>query len=392
VKKNKTDKDTLQVKPRKKKYERYTEKHLRHRNMRFWLIYLGLLVLIAVCFTSVYAYFDKNLREYEAAQYIYLAEDVSRIFTERRFDELYTYEDTGVEYLETREDYVNYLNTLTEGKTIAYSQVSSTDYNEVKFVVTADGASFARFTLRKTGEVQSFEIIPLIGYSIGTDLYELGEITTDIIQPITYDYTIPASATITVNGKSLPESTVVKSGETLFYEGHLPAGYPSETLTSYRFTCAMGTPEIVVTDADGNALELTEVGQDSYRYEFQYCDAEMKKAYEEYGVAFVKLLCRYSTDNCKLSTLLAKVKSNSAAYDTIQAIDEKWRTKADDYTFLNIETCNYARFSDTVYCCDVSLNYHGTFKGKVNDYPTKVRVYLIKDKGEWKVYDFMYLS
>lgn len=384
-------------KNKSKRFNRYTEERLFRRNLRFWLVWLALVALIAVGIMRIHAYFDKNLRQYEASQYEYLAEDAGKIFTERRFDELYSYEKTDADYLETKEDYVEYLNTLTEGKDITITEVGSTNPQEKKYVVKADNASFARFTLKKQMDENnepkmfSFEVIPFVGYTIGTELYELGEITTDIIQPITYDYTIPTSATITVNGKPLPEKAIVKANEPLFYEGHLPSDFKGDTLTSYRFTCAMGIPEISVKDAEGNDLELTEVGQDSYRYEFAYCDDEMKKGYEDYGVSFVKLLCRYTTDNCKLATVLGKVKDGSPAYKTINEIPTEWRTSAKDYTFLNIQTKNYARYSDTLYSCEVSMTYHCTYSQskKVNDYENAYRVFFIKEKGNWLVYDYL---
>lgn len=384
-----------------KKYTRYTREHLRHRNMRFWLCYLALVVLIVLGVMRVHSYFNKNLTRYEEAQYTHVADEISAVFTERRFGELYDrFENTEQDYLETREDYIEYLETLTSGKNINVTRVGTADSEQKLYIVKADDARFAEFSLKKiaftdeeTGEkrydVVSFELIPLVGYKMETEKYALDYVKTDVLQPVTYDYVIPTSATITVNGRPLGEEQVVESGIKLFYDGYLPANYPVETLTSYRFTCALGTPVIEVKNAEGSDIPLKETGQDTYEYEYEYEDAKLKREFGEIAEGFVKLLCRYTTDNCQLSTINAKVVSGSNAYKNINAIESKWRTKADSYDCRKLTSFNFASFEDSVVSCEVTCTYHTVSKGKVNDYDMHYRVYMGKTNKGWLVYDFV---
>lgn len=381
------------LKKQKKKYSRYTRGHLIARNIRFWLVWLVIVGLIVWGYTKVHAYFEKCLIDYENAQYSYVAEDMSKIFTEKRFDELYEYENCDVEYIESKQDYVSYLTRLTANKEITYTQIQPENSGEVRYVVSADDMAFAQFTLKKTGETASFEVIPLIGYTVGVDLYEPGDIIMTTLHPVTYDYKIPSYAAITVNGKTLDESFKVGE-ETLFFEGHMPKNAkPKDNyrLESYRFTCALDDPEIKVTDADGNNVELTNKGQDTYEFDFRYQDDELKDKCEGKALEFIKQWCLFSTHNTQKSSVLNMTVTDSKAYEFIQNYENLWITSADKYNFGEYSSCNYAQLTDDVISCEISIVYNTTSKHKDNTYETNCRLYFTKSGNNWKVYDFEFI-
>ncbi len=379
---------------KKRRYTKYTRTHLKIRNLRFFIMWAALVALLVVGMIRIHAYFDRCLTELEAMQYTYVADEMAKIFTEKRFDELFEYETCDAEYLETRQDYVEYLNKLAGDALIEYTQTSSVNPREKRYLVTADGKAFAEFTLKETGKEYTYEIIPLIGYTDGDKYYEPGDIYINILQPVVYDYIIPSNATISVNGQTLGEEHAVGQDEELFFEGHLYKGVEGYKLRSYRFTCALGDPEVVVTGADGSDLTgvLQEVGQDTWKYEFAYQDEELKPMFENPAVEFVKQWCLFSTHNTKRANVTDLTLQGSSAYTFIQNYENTWITTADKYEFQNISTSNYAMIGDKVLTCEVFINYHTTSKRKVNDYPTRCRLYVVNTGKNWRVYDFELLS
>ena len=371
----------------KKPRTRYTAQKLRRRNLRFWLCYLAFVVLIVLAFRSVHAYFDASLSEYEAAQSDDVIGQTAQLFIDHRFDILYEYEDPSVDYIESKEEYVAYLEELTRNATIEYQEAASLDTSKRKFVVTADGKSFASFTIRKSGEAAEFELIPLLGYKLKAEKYEFDSIVPSVLRPASYEVTLRDTDTLYVNGNVLPEKYVVKADIPLFYEGHLPETMVSPKLKTYRFTCALDEPEIRATDAGGNAYALeTEDGYVLY-YVFQYANDELRPLFEEQALTCAKNIALYTTKNVSMYRVLELMEADSKAADFIRNIDGMWLTKADKYTFDNPTVENFAKYSDTVFSCDVSFDYNTVSKGKANSYPVAYRLYYIKSGDNWLVYD-----
>lgn len=374
---------------RKKKYTRYTEGKLRLRNIRFWVIYLVLVALLVFAGTRVYRYFDTSLTAYEeaASKSQKIVDEVSAIFTEKHFDQLYAYEDSSLDYMETKEDYVAYLNRLTENAEIDCTLVRSEQPDEQTYSVTADGKSFATFVLKKSGESE-FEILPMFGFTLRAEEYELKSIQTSILQLAAYEVTARDSDTVYVNGKALTAKQAISTGAKLFYDGHLPEGYPSPTLTTYRFTCALGEPEIRVVDASGSECELTKESDYTYSYQFQYADETMKPQFEANVLECAKDICLYTTNNQTQARVLKRMETGSKAAEAIKNIDAKWLTKADKKSFENERTENYAMFGESIFCCDVHFDYNTVSRGVENSYPTSYRLYFKLVDGAWLIYDF----
>ena len=376
---------------KKHKYTKYTRAHLTLRNLRFWLFWCVLIVLIVLGMIEIHKYFDEKLAQYEAAQYKYVAEETAKIFTEKRFNELYEYEaHKDEEYIETREDYDNYIRELAGNAEIEYTRISSESSHEIRYIVTADGKKFGEFTLEKTGETYTFEVIPLIGYSFGCDIYKPGQIYIDTLRPVTYDYIIPSNASIYVNGNKVGDEYIVGTPQKMFFEGHLPSGQEAYKLVSYRFNCALGTPEISVIGADGRTVALNEIGQDTYAYQFSYSDELLKPQYETGVRNFFETYCKFtsqSTTKAKLTDLILK---GSRALDYINNYEKKWITKPSSTEFDNYYTKNYAILPGNALTVEVYGDYicHYNNTKKVNTYSNAMRLYFVKSGNKYVVYDF----
>ena len=395
---------------KKNKHSRYTWKRLAVRNLVFRLFYIALVVALVLGIRVVYRYFDENLTEYEKNQYSYVAEDMASIFTEKRFDELCAYDKnfshlsdktdgtenpmTGV-YLESSADFAEFMSKTTQNANIEYHRVASKDAGELRYLVTADRKAFAEFTLeRKLDENGNpvsfgFEAIPVVGFTMGGDVYEKGNIEFSVLQPVTYDYTIPSGATLTVNGKELSDEYVVKTEE-LFYAGHLPEGYEAEKLVSYRFTCALPDTEIKVTDADGKAVKLTDMGLDTFCYEPAY-DEGLREEFEPLAMNFAASWCEFSTQST-YDKVVALTVRNSAAHALINSYEKVWVTKADRAEVLDSKTFNFIRICDNAVSCEATCTYHTVTVGKENEYPLHMRMYFTNTDKGWKVYDFELLK
>ncbi len=457
-----------------RKYVRYTEEHLKHRNIRFWVFYLILIILIVTAFVYAHGYFDRSLKEYEKAQYYHVADEMASVFTEQRYDELLALksvqESIDETKFESREKYAERLRELTDGALIEYNRVYSMNPNEIRYQVTADGKVYAHFTLVDTGEKRSFDLVPLPGYTLAADIYEPGEISVSIHAENTFSYTVPDYASVSVNGSVLDESYITNTDsklyvdgasplynmvtytfsyslgvpeihvrgadgselamtdngngvftygessvhvykipttasisvdgavlsddflygkeEAMFFEGHMPPDTEAYRLRTYRFNYAAGAPDVSVTDADGSAVELTQTGENSYEFEFKYDTENLKPIYEATAVKFLQQYLLFSTHNVYIGSVNELMLKGSKAYTYVNNYEKTWITKADKTEFQDVVSNNYAYIADNCVTCEVYANYHTTTRNKVNDYPTKMRLYIAFQGDIKKIYDF----
>ena len=460
----------------KQRYTRYTSKHLKHRNLRFWICWLILAALIVYGLAVTHGYFDRVLTSYEEAQYYHVADAMARPFVEGDFDaimQLPSVQD-GIksDCFETRSLYRAHLEDLTGDALIEYSRIGSADPDEIRYQITADGKKYAEFTLKKTGETRSFELIPVLGYKVGVDLYEPGEITVNIHSEVVYDYTIPSYANITVNGVLLSNSYVVNEGTDIIRSKDCPEGF---TLRSYRFSYHLGMPEVHVKDGNGNEIPMYDQGQDIYTcgepetytyvvpttavltvdgqpvgedcvtgedqkmffdghlygkneayklrtysllylgeapeaeavredgtavelkqdeenpgrfaFEFEY-DETLRETYRATAEEFVKKWCLFSTHNVKIATVRNLTVRDSKAWNFIGNYEATWITSADSYEFMDLSSEKYALVGKNMVTCEAYVTYHTRSKGKDNDYPTKLRLYMTLSDNTWRIYDF----
>ena len=379
---------------KKHRYTRYTQSHLRHRNIRFWIFYLALIVLIVLGLIRVYRYFEQQLAGYEETYYTHVAEEVFKIFSEKRYDELYRYETMTDPNLEGESEYVAYLEETIGDREIEYTEVAPKAANERRFLVMVEGKAFAEFTLNKLEDDEfRFFVIPITNsYPWGHEKYKFGTIDIDSKNPLLYDYYVPSNASVTVNGRILDDSYVASEDESLFFDGHLPAGVNGFALRHYSFECALGEPTVNVTNPDGNAVPLIDEGEGIYRYEYAYSDEEYKDKFEEKALAFLKSWCLYSSHNTNRGNVTDLCIPGSKAVNFIKNYESYWITKSDKQSFENELSWNYTMIDDQVLICDVSCNYITVTKGKTNNYDMHLRLYLYEYKGDWLVYDFEMIS
>ncbi len=371
----------------KRLFKRYRKGKLIFRNIRFFIFYLILLCAIGFGFYKVYLYVDESLTNYEKAQSSYVAEDMARMFTERRYEALYEYEDASKLDIETKDDYVAYLNKLTEGTYISYKEVGTREQDVKKYSVASNGKTFASFTIKKSGERLDCGLLGIV------DLYEFGTVSTDIIQPISYQVTIPDDANLYVNGNIVDRNKIIKSGIETFATGHLPEGYPSFSLCTYRFTASLGVPAIEAKDINGKEIVLKETSQDVFESVFSFNDEELKPVHEEYIVDVAEKICMFMSKKTSRDVVLRTMQKDSKAAKAITETDVMWLTEARKFSFRNVRTENYFSYSDDVFSCELYLDYDIVTKSNnaENTYPYHIRFFVQRVGNEWKVYDFIYI-
>ena len=370
----------------KRLFKRYRKGKLIFRNIRFFIFYLILLVAIGFGFYKVYLYVDESLTNYEKAQSSYVAEDMAKFFTERKYEALYDYEDASKLDIETKDDYVAYLNKLTEGTYISYKEVDTREPNIKKYSVASNGKTFASFTIQKSGESLDCGLLGIV------DLYEFGSVSTDIIQPISYQVTIPDDANLYVNGNIVDRNKIIKSDIETFATGHLPEGYPSYSLCTYQFSVALGVPIIKANNINGSEILLKETSQDVFESVFSFDDEELKPVHEEYIVDVAEKICMFMSKKTSRDAVLKTMQKDSKAAKAINETNAMWLSEAKKYSFRNVRTENYFRYSEDVFSCELYFDYDIVAKNNVeNSYPYHIRFFVQRVGNEWKVYDFIYI-
>lgn len=368
---------------------------------RFYQFYFVLVALALVCIAVGTFWLRGMLADYEAAQPVYVAEDVARLFENGDYDRIYAL-DTAAKALTDGDKalYVESLGELTRGGTIEWSEAFSSNENERKYNVTLDGERFATITLVPNGQTDRR----------GNRLWTLGSVTTNVKlqeptpeptpgptpeptpEPKTWHcaITVPEGCQVRANGALLTEQNAEVSAGRLFEDGFLPEGVDNPTLVSYTFASTTVTPEIAVTDANGNPCEVMRVADKALEWECGVVeDQELKAQFGKAAINLGKQVARFiSKDSSKKSIqrICAKGSPAEAIFDNL---DNTFTTPHSGAEFKNEAATQFYRLSDDCFTCHVSFDYVlYTSKGQ-REYPTAYTFCVVEKDGEYRLYNML---
>ena len=361
------------------------KKHSKNRKKKsifrsvFYRIYFCVILLCVAALCVGLNFLWKVMADYEATRPVYVAQDAMKLFEQGDYRSIYNL-DTAVSILnrEDASEYADYMQSYAQGKTVTWQEAFSGNDTEKKYSVRLDGEKFATFTLSTTGQKSKHNF----------DIWRLTSITTNVLTPVEYSITVPSDSSVTVNGQPLTESDAVETGIVTKSNGMLPEGLASPTMTKYAFTLCLGTPEISVTDAKGNAQQVNGDAQNGY-----FCDLptddSIRLAFEENIMHVAKKLANYTSEDLSKDRMVEYAAKNSPAMQYIRSFNNEWCPPHTSYDFRDMTTSNYYSYSEDCFSCEVTFQYVIHYK-KADDnvYDTKYTLYFTKGKNGYELYNF----
>ena len=359
---------------------------------RFYQIYLCIVALALIAIGVGMVWLNGYLKDVEAAEPVYVAEEVAKLFESRDFESLYALDTSAAEVSNgDKSFYVDSMHEIADGADIEWTEAFSKNENEKNYRVTVDGSKFATFTLVPSGRVTPR----------GNTLWALGSVSTnvelkepEIIEPdpeIEFRVTAPADSVVTVDGRVLTGDDVLNSGIAVFPAGFLPPGIEAPTLTEYSVICNSETPEITVEDRDGNPQELTAEEDDPHKLSCGLPEnTELRDRYYRAVFEVAERLAEYTSNDATKGWMHELCIRNSPAYNAVSGFDNTWAPGHRSVAFRNVSTDSYYVHSNYCITCRVSFDYVLIIRsGEEKVYRTSYTFCFAKDGNTARLYNML---
>lgn len=346
----------------------------------FYPIYLILVVLCIYGIFVVCEQIAQELRIYEAALPKYDAQEAARMFEERDFEKIYSYQNPADFAGEDAATYAAYMSEFTKDGTITWGETYSSAENEKVYSVRLDGKRLFEFTMLNTGMKDEN----------GYDVWELSSVRTLGISTGTRTVKAPSESTVYIDGKPLGEDAVIEKDILLDSEEFLlgdEAKVP--TMCVYQYEFCLGDPQVRVVDPQGRENPMT-VDANGNVEAVRNSDDSIKPQVEERVIEIVKAFANFTSEDLSQYKMLKLVRKGTNGYKKIEDFDNNWFGKHDGYAFENMTTDNYMIFSDDTFACDISFKYIIKYDDADDvSYDAKYRFYFVERSDVWYMYDFL---
>ncbi len=343
----------------------------------YWTLIIAALAAIFVLCRNI----TTQLEDYEASQPKYAAEEVAKMFLERDFERVYSFQNPADFAGEDAATYAAYMTAFTEGQELTWGESYSSSEDEMVYAIRMDGKRLFEFSMIKGEPVN------------GHDTWKLNEVRTMGVSTTTHTVTAPFDSTVYVGGRELTADDRIEEGIPTGDEDFLLNDEAqSPTMSVYQYEVCFGKPEIRVVDAKGkeNPVTIDEGGNASAA---RNSDDDIKAEAEERVVEIVKAFARFSSEDLTKRNMLKLVRKGTNAYENIDDFDNEWFGKHDGYDFGEIVTDNYVRLSEDTFGCDIHFDYIIEYDDADNKvYPTNYRFYFVERDDQWYLYDFRMIS
>ncbi|MBQ4066187.1 MAG: hypothetical protein IJD22_00960 [Clostridia bacterium] len=353
----------------------------------FWRIYIAIIAVFAVALIVWLVFLHGWLADYESAQPKYIAEETFRehfsSFDAAKYVELCK---TDANVLETDENIIAYLRSVTDGREITYKKVSSGLDSGYKYIVmSGSGEDEVKFA--------SFKLIETRGED-GEKLYEAGafEIYTDSKKNVTVE--VPENYSVFINGTLLSDSYVTQKDIPTTSCELMPEGVRGLYYTKYAVTGLISEPVVEVRAADGT-LAPVEVSENQYKASLIY-DSALEAEYSEWILEGAILYARYTQYDSNVNVVgFNKVAPyfdpTSGLYESIRTMENMFVQYYDSFEFVDQSVTEFYRYDENTFSCRVKYTQN-MYKGseKYDDFIDQT-YYLRMVDGKYLIYN-MYVN
>lgn len=349
----------------------------------FYGVYAALILVFFIAMGIAMGALKNWLVDFQAA----LPEDASQkifsaVFTDPDWAEIYALANPNDSNTDNQAAYAAYMKEQVGNKKLAFIETAADPSGNNKYIIyytQDDGTCPAIGTFTITADNKDAKVP---NWKLGTvEVFFSRNLSFDII-------TLPGHA-VTVNGEALTEKNIISTVFTKAEE-YLPAGFHGYQLLTYRITGLMAAPEVVITDAAGQTVEMVfdeatstysqtlpespTISDDEYNLVLSAA-----KAYSDFMIAGSYGFTKYFD-------------TNSEIYKAITG-GMIIRQKYASYKFLEETISDYYQYSDTLFSARINLVAEITRKdGTIKEYEVDSTFIFDKSSGKWIVHDMVNLD
>ena len=383
----------------KKKKKTMKQKLQQILDSRFYRIYFAVVAVVLVAMIIGRIWLNGVLKDYEAAQPVYVAEKVANLFETGDYETIYQL-DTSAENVSQGDPalYLERMGDLTQGKEIAWSKAYSSDETKQQnYSVTMDGERFATFSLVPSGETTGH----------GNRMWRLGNVSTLVQVEATPEPTpepeatpvpvqrngmecrikVPNGYSVTVDGEVLDKYNSNISTKPLVADGFLPNGIASLTYTEYLHTANTQAPVVEVKDSSGAVQQLTQ-NNNTWTCPVPG-DAQLEQQYSNAVFALAKRIAKITARDASVESMYKYCASKSPARLIFENYSNRWATPHSKTAFTNEKITEFYQHSDNCFTCHISFDFLMKTSKGTQTYPTSYTFCIVKQGSSGKLYNLM---
>ncbi len=326
-----------------------------------------LMVLIVVALW----FFYNHLQAYEAGTPSAALTNYLQWIQDGDYEAIYAASDFEETVLNTKEEFLKYLDRLYDGDLSTLSvreKVTSTE-DRKDYTIYIDDKRVSNLTLIKNPE--------------------WGETAWNYITEVQYLPPVSIIAAdntrITVNGVDVSLLNLTnKSAQEAVWSGmskadDLPAVY------EYTLENLLNPPTVEALALSGDVCEVAQTSE--YVYEIYHPVAEaLRTEREELAQDTAFLYAKFVARDAEKNELLKLIHKDSDFYQTIRRFDNQWFTGHSSYEFSDVKLVAYSQFTSSDFACEVSFQpkyYLG--KTEIVGTPFRCRVMFVQVEDDWKL-------
>lgn len=339
----------------------------------YYCTLLAVILLFFVAMTFVMSALKDWLISFEASQPHTKCQEVfTQLFADPDWQELYVLAGVEDNQFVTKEAYASYMEKTIGDAELNYIETSAGLSGDKKYIVRKDTQKVATFTLTNADKDAD---IP--DWQLGTIevFFEQNSDCTIVTVP---------GYTVTVNGMVLDDSYVMRTVSTKA-ENYLPEGIHGYQLAELYIGGMLAEPEVVVTDTQGQPVELT-YNAETRTYSHALTSAAISDSEHDILLNAATTYCKYMIGAVGKAELRKCFDSSSQIYNTITTNDT-WMQSYAGYDFGEESITDYYRYSDDLYSARITLMLNVNRKdGTVKEYELANTFFLEKGQnGNWLV-------
>lgn len=349
----------------------------------FYSVYASAIVVFFIVVAIAMGALKNWLIDFQSAQPEDASQKIfSQLFADPDWAEIYAIANPDDSSVDAKNAYVSYMNDQVGDKKLAFIETAADQSGNKKYIIyytndAGKGVGIGTFTLAAGNQ------------DAKVPDWKLGTVEVFFSRNLSFDIITLPGCTVTVNGTALTEKDIVSTVSTKAEE-YLPKDVHGYQLLTYRVTGLMAVPEVVVTDAAGQAVEMI-FNKENNTYT-QVTTEAPSISDDEYNVV-LSAAKAYSDFMIAGSYNFTKYfDTKSEIYKTITS-GMIIRQKYASYKFLEEKITDYYQYSDTLFSAKINLVAEITRKdGTTKEYEVDSTFIFDKSSGKWIVYDMINLN
>lgn len=308
----------------------------------FYALYLLLIIAFFIGMSFVMDMLGDWLTRFEASQPETKSQEVfEQLFADPDWDQLYELSGFQDTLFESKDSYAAYMENKVGSKELTYIKTSAGLTGGHKYIVKLGDENLGTFTLQN--DVVSELEIPDWKLDTVEMFMAREEDVTILTQP---------GHIVSINGIQMDESYIVAKTSTVLEE-YAPEGHHGDRTVTYYTDGLLVTPEVTITDENGNQLECAYNTETDTYYEVLPQKPEISQAEYDAVVGATKSYAKHMI-GASYAGLSNYFNTSSDLYRFITS-NELWFRGYTGYSFSDETVSEYRRYTDDMFSARIQI-------------------------------------